>query len=260
MVFIELFYHDNFDIIKYMKTKEYIAVLVGIAAAGIMWGSAGLSADFSPFLPVQGIDLLSLSKGKEPALQSPEAVQAWAVFEEYLEYAKNHDIEGVISISHSPSATCTDPSRVEECKTLLDTGYSRGSVLEKEKFVNAWSDEHQIILSTNYITIDLSSLNARGRARSIIYFSKDEHGTPKLIGFNPNEITFIEKGSKTNEEADRELDRVLTDSDKDSLPDIKELCQSSSGAEIAGCMPTDPYDPDTNGNGWWDGIEILIRR
>ena len=58
----------------------------------------------------------------------------------------------------------------------------------------------------------------------------------------------ISKGSVSN------MDWV-SDSDMDGLPDINENCEGASQYD-PNCIKTNPNEKDSDGDGWWDSIEI----
>lgn len=178
--------------------------------------------------------------------------EAWIVFQKYLTFAKNHDLEGLKSVSYQLSPTCTDPLKQKECYQLMDSAYSFGIELKKADFINIWQDSKQIILFTNVIKQEVEV--SRGYTKGVIYFTKDSAGNLKVLSFNPVYGAFTKIAGKTDVEIEATLTEMLKDTDQDGLDDQVEICKDQGPA----CVKTDPTKRDTNGNGWWDGIEALF--
>jgi len=96
--------------------------------------------------------------------------EAWMTFQNYLEFARTHNLSGIRSLSHQISAACNDQSREEECFALMDSVYAFASQLELGAFQRIQMDERQIIMFTD------------GPAVAILYFTRDANGTPKVLG------------------------------------------------------------------------------
>ena len=96
--------------------------------------------------------------------------EAWQVFENYLEFARTHNLDGIKSLSHQISATCLDETKTEECFALMDNLYNIASTLRQSDFKYIEEDSRQIIMSTD------------GPVVAILFFTKDLAGTPKVLG------------------------------------------------------------------------------
>ncbi|MEK9171753.1 MAG: hypothetical protein AAB782_00755 [Patescibacteria group bacterium] len=96
--------------------------------------------------------------------------EAWTTFENYLEFARAHNLSGIRSLSHQISATCNDPSREKECFALMDSVYAFASQFKLGDFKHIQSDERQVIMFTDGPTV------------AILYFTKDERGSLKVLG------------------------------------------------------------------------------
>lgn len=94
----------------------------------------------------------------------------WEIFQDYLEFARTHNLAGIRNLSHQISDTCNDPEREAECFTLMDSVYIIGSSLEATDFKHVLEDERQIIMFTN------------GPAVAMLFFTKDEGGNIKMLG------------------------------------------------------------------------------
>ncbi len=101
---------------------------------------------------------------------SPEENQTWRVFQDYLAFAKVHNLVGVKSLSHQISLTCSDPSRETECFALMDSVYAFASGYKLSDFKHILSDERQIVMYTDEPVV------------VILYFVKDSNGTLKVLG------------------------------------------------------------------------------
>jgi len=178
-----------------------------------------------------------------PSINNNTADRAWAVFENYLESAKNHDLTSLRMLSHQISDVCSNPEQEEACFSRMDYVYSLGIQFKREEFKNIWSDDKQIIMASDYTTIDDETFGSRGMARMIIYFTRDGAGNPKILSFNGLDGNFVLKKDLSEEELDKHLLESIRDNDEDGLPNE---------------IDPDPNKRDTNGNGWWDSIETFF--
>ena len=133
--------------------------------------------------------------------------EAWTIFQDYLEFARTHNLSGIRSLSHQISATCSDLSREAECFALMDSVYAFTSTFQLSDFKHIQSDKRQVIMFTDGPTV------------AILYFTKDESGSLKVLG-----MRFCLE------------DETLLNS----------------------CVETDPTKRDLDGNGWWDSVESLF--
>lgn len=195
------------------------------------------------------------SKTVSPAIApNPAKDSAWAVFQKYLGYNKNHDLAGVKSIVYKANPVCDTTVASEECKNRMDMAYAYGSALKKENFVNIWSDNKQTILAANF-KIDEDD-TAIGRNRAIIFFVNEGSGL-KLLSFSPFQGEALDKASSTREALLNKLAADTLDSDQDGLSDLNEQCLSATAGPA--CVKTNPNLRDSNGNGFWDGVEALMK-
>ncbi|MDZ4205875.1 MAG: hypothetical protein U1C12_01550, partial [Patescibacteria group bacterium] len=96
--------------------------------------------------------------------------EVWIIFQNYLEFARTHNLAGIKNLSHQISATCSDSAKEAECFALMDSVYAIASTFEPSEFKNIQSDERQIIMSTD------------GPMVAILYFTKDKTGAIKVLG------------------------------------------------------------------------------
>ncbi len=157
----------------------------------------------------------------------------WAVFDKYKAYANAHDEAGMNSLSHIQSPKCGGG---EECDSMFALLGSFLNSVNKADYTDRWEDSKQAIL-----TGGLKKSSTAGDAsvtRNSLLFTKDSLGNLK----------FLTMVSYSNMEA------AMTDSDKDGLTDQEEKCEGTSKYR-GNCKVTDPAKRDSDGDGWWDGIE-----
>jgi len=184
---------------------------------------------------------------------------AWTVFQNYLSFAEANNLTGIKSLSYQLSPTCADEAKTEECNALMDNAYFFGKDMKEKDFTNIWSDSKQIILSTDFQKKDVGTTTV-AYTREIIYFIQNSQGSSKILYFSPEDGVIILRKDLSDEEIDTRIRNMTKDSDQDGLPDTVETC---AGYAVEANCPnkiTDPNKRDTNGNGFWDGIEIFFKK
>lgn len=181
--------------------KQIIAIIAIFAAGTILFASNRIFEIAEPTTPSRGssfsIPLFSLPFLKIlPANDAVMSAEAWIVFENYLEFARVHNLNGVKSLSYQMSATCQDPAREAECFALMDSVYAFGSALKKEDFIHVVYDDRQIIAFTD------------APAVSILYFVRDGKGVLKILG-----LRFCFENENTPGSCARNMARDDTDGD-----------------------------------------------
>lgn len=160
-----------------------LIVILAILVVGVLLFSSGMfpnikgvvltqnTASQSPALLPPNESLIKLSSPvlAIPSTESSLATQAWTVFQNYLQFAKNHNLSGIRGLSHQISTTCNDTTKEKECFVLMDNVYSLASPLKLSDFNHIQSDEHQIIMYTDGPTVVM------------LYFVK-ESGSIKVLG------------------------------------------------------------------------------
>ncbi len=183
--------------------KKNTLIIIVLLAVGVIFFISTNTFDFKKLTSSEPKDTVArapffrLPSLKVPSLEkTPVSEQAWAVFQKYLEYAKAHDLAGVISLSHQLSEVCNDPESQPECYALMDNVYEVASPLQASEFKYIQSDERQIIMSTD------------GPVVAILYFTIDPSGSPKVLGlgFCLEDDTFTEKCVETNPDK-RDMDK-----------------------------------------------------
>ncbi len=156
--------------------KTAIALIAVVAIGVIMFGSKSSLGDLSKLtsdtengltLPAFSLNSLQMPLGNMGQPQTN--VGYWKTFEKYLEFAKNHDLAGIRSVSHQISPTCNDPAREVECVALMDSVYAFMYMFTEDEFKNIEEDDKQAILYTD------------GPDRKFLYFTKDSSGAAKLL-------------------------------------------------------------------------------
>ncbi len=205
---------------------------------------------------VSGVVNTNTSVKPSPISMAPSK-DLWTTFAQYLDRAANHDISGVASLSFGLSETCKDPKQQKECFAKMDLVREIGSQLKQEDFVHKAEDGKQAILATNIRRPNTE--NELVAARSTILFTKDAQGYPKILALNPNEMWTLQKNkASTTAELEARMQSFILDSDQDGVTDNLENCIFPENILQVTCKKTDPLKRDSNGDGWWDGIEPLL--
>lgn len=255
-------YFLNYDILALMAKKIILFfILVAILASFIVLSkkeesvqnfeeqaksAEGVAEKGSvPFLPSQTL----------PLSNDPKDV-AWSVFEKYLEYNKTRDLDGIRSTVYKLAPICEDPKTRIECESRMASAYSYGKGLEKENFTNVWSDERQMILASDFWIEDSDDMDIIGRFRSIIFFVKDSSGSWKVLSWSPTKGGATSKGTASDSELNERITIWSEDKDEDGIADYSEECLDKPNDE--NCTKTDPKQKDSDGDGWWDGVEAYF--
>jgi len=194
-----------------------------------------------------------LSGEEKPNPEDP----AWKALTEYLAGLKARDIEGVKNLSHQQSDICMDKTKQAECFKLMDSAYLIGSQLKQESYVNRAEDAKQLILTSN-IEKDSMGTTTVGLVRGQVVFTKTLTGQYKILSFDLGKGLYRTSTSTPVEEVYKNLESAVVDTDKDGLFDQEEECFGDFA--YPGCVKTDPKKNDTDGDGWWDGVEVFFKK
>jgi ABC-type Na+ efflux pump permease subunit len=174
----------------------------------------------------------------------------WAVFDKQKEYGQAKDFGGYMSLSYNQYPACTNKA---ECDMIFEIVNAVADSINKNEYVNKWEDSKQIILSTKVKKTDTST--ERSYRKDYLFFVKDSNGNVKVLGNSSSGLSISKSGSNsTNEAQTAELEISVLDTDQDGISDIKEKCEGASQYDKS-CKKTDPTKRDTDGDGWWDGVE-----
>lgn len=201
----------------------------------------------------------TVATSTKPEIKTTLSHTAWTVFENYLNFAKIQDLAGIKSLSHQLSSACSDANTIDDCNILMENAYFFGKDMREKDFVNIWSDNKQIILSTDFKRQEIGTTTV-AYTRGIIYFTKDLKNNIKLLTFNPEDGVAINRDKIVPEQLEARLINMTIDSDRDGLPDTVETCAGFAVEANCPNKVTNPNKRDTNGDGWWDGVEIFFRK
>jgi len=242
--------------------KKYIWIVVALLAIGLItWKltEKPKAVEEVPVVTQNELPLHQDSAGQASStpVTNTERDSAWAVLQKYLGYAKANDVKGLATLSYQLSDSCKNYSASaddrKDCDAKMQSVYKMGSQFKKSDYGYTWSDSKQIILSTAFYRSDPAS-DVAGYLHGIIFFVKDA-GAIKVLSFNPVRGIFLPKSATTTPaEIEQKLIAAVKDADQDGMEDQVENCIRVDTA----CTKTDPTKRDTNGNGFWDGVEALF--
>lgn len=183
--------------------------------------------------------------------------QAWAVFDEYVSALNARDIPRIKDLSYQQSETCSNPDKEKECLLIIDNLTKFVQDIKKEDYINNSEDKSQVILSTSLRRDSIG--RQEGVLRGYIYFARDQFsGSLKILAIDPNRGWFYQpKETDAKDFIEKKLLDMSKDSDEDGLTDFQESCLGSYFENTA-CTNTDQNKKDTDGDGWWDGIEFFF--
>lgn len=243
-----------------MNTKKYILAVVLILVLAISaWKFIGKRETSNEPLPqINEENLATTTPLREDSAGQAEKDQAWAVLQKYLSFAKANDIKGLTSLSYQLSDSCKNYDKStdnkKDCDAKMQSVYSIGSQFKKADYTIVWSDSKQTILSTPFYRADAGEEIA-SYLHGVIFFVKSTDGSIKLLSFNPARGIFLPKtATSTKAEIDKKLKDAVIDLDKDGMEDQVESCIRTDVA----CTKTNPQKRDTDGDGFWDGVEALF--
>ena len=174
--------------------KKYIGIVAALAVVGLAFymgpSSVRVSPEGSEGLPLPTLSFSPSSFNLNlPGLnQGGVSEEAFAVFEDYREFARTGNIEGIKSLSHQISPACSDPARTEECRNLMASVYYFTQNFQKEDFKHVYFDDRQIVMLTDFLPSEESPDSEP--IRSALFFTRLD-GSPKLLGIKfclPDEV------------------------------------------------------------------------
>jgi hypothetical protein len=202
----------------------------------------------------EGEDQTRVEEGDQISVSKKDA---WGVFTSYLDAAKNNNLEEISRYSYQISSVCKDSQKQKDCFDRMQNAYNIGSTLNKVEFVQKMEDSKQLILSTKPEVY--KDEKVIGYQKKVIIFTKDESGNYKVAGFDPNRRWFIlNTVGSTTAELLAEVDKEMLDSDNDGVSDRVERCELPPTLIIPSCEETDPFNRDSDADGWWDGVEPFL--
>ncbi|MBF0387984.1 MAG: hypothetical protein HQL20_09055 [Candidatus Omnitrophica bacterium] len=195
---------------------------------------------------------------REPSLQNKDALATadidteWGVFEQFLGALKGHDVQKATALSYNPL-----PCSPEECGPIFDMIYSVYRDYKKTDFIDAVKDSKQCIISTREVLSDGDE--ERSYTKNSIVFIVNPQGAWVLLTAEPRVWGHTKKATNLpTEEIEKALRIMMQDSDADGKTDNEETCQGAQEYNSS-CVKTDASLKDTDGDGWWDGVEKLAK-
>ncbi len=244
--------------------KNIIAAIAGVLVVGgaVWWGVSHRETSPAAQVPVSMPDIStpSIAVG-EPSSTSPDAkviAELQGVWKKYIAAVKAHDITTVRAMSFRQSTVCGNPSLQKECFELMDALAENVSDFKAEDLTLVWYDEKQAVLRSPLRHI--VNTDNEGYAQSRVFFAKSENSDEyKVLAVMPDWGRFTGTMGATKEAVAALLEKGILDTDKDGLTDMEERCETGNGEVVeTGCSTTDQEKRDTDGDEWWDGIEIYF--
>lgn len=190
-------------------------------------------------------------KGTNEAVSTGKNYDLWPIFDKSVLALKNKDVKAFNKISYKQVAVGEEESFISMASGM----YKLASEVVKSEYVNKIGDSKQYIYSTPLNTTEEGYAYKQG----VVIFIKDGD-TWKLLLNNENYWGISKAGTnKTLAEVQNELRLMTKDSDNDGLTDDQENCSGASEYKL-NCKKTDPNKKDTDGDGWWDGINAIINK
>lgn len=183
-----------------------------------------------------------------------KSIDLWTIYDKMTLALKNKDVSAFNIVSYV-QVTPAQASQFSQTASFL---YDQSIKTIKNDYINKWQDEKQAIYSTNPQKIDDAEVYGYAQG-SVMFINKD--GSWKVLLDSPEKgWNVVKKGTnKTAAQIEQDLQTMMLDSDKDGLTDEQEIC-SGSQQYNSKCVKTVPNKRDTNGNGWWDGIEANMNK
>ncbi len=179
----------------------------------------------------------------------------WQVLTKYLAAAKAHDLKALTDLSYQTSPACKDLKQQANCFARMDSVYQLGKMIKPIDYISKWEDGKQMILETATIA-DNHGTTSVGYKQGIIVFTKKASGDLQVLYFNPNNGWYVSAVSDSSLTPEEKLRGLMADTDQDGKDDQVETCTNQP--DPASCIKTDPNKRDSNGNGWWDGVEMYF--
>jgi len=187
---------------------------------------------------------------KAPQNESPD--ELWSTFDKVTLALKNEDVASYNLYSYEPIPKDQEP----QFTMFASFMYEAYSKINKADFVNKWEDDKQTIYLTNPIRQD--DVNFYSYRKAGVMFIKHD-GLWKVLNITNKGTSHTKKNTNsTVAQIDLNLQAMMLDTDKDGLTDMNETCSGTSQGDKS-CVKTDPNKRDTDGDGWWDGIEAEMK-
>lgn len=177
----------------------------------------------------------------------------WVLFDKIRAYSKAHNEDGLASLSYNHYPPCGDKSNCDLAFSFFEAFLA---TINKSDYTERREDSKQIILATAIKKVDL--FGEISYTKNYLFFARDTRGNLKFVGNNFSKLSIIKKDSNLTEgQMLAKLELAVADTDRDGLGDLQEKCQEEKKSR-SNCKKTDPLKEDTDGNGWWDGVQALF--
>ena len=194
--------------------------------------------------------------GEPPTVVEMTPDNAWQVFLDYAQFLKDHDLEGVNSVTAVDRTgeweDCIAGLGELACWGIIEAAVSMGIGIELSELTIVWGDDTQLILSSepDATMSDEGGQQMKTYTIAQILFVRGSDGKIKLVSHGS-----FSSSAASSPEGEQTLQEHMKDSDQDGVTDDTETC---SGYDPF-CGPvTDPLNRDTDGDGYWDGIEAGV--
>ncbi len=124
--------------------------------------------------------------------------------------------------------------------------------INPKSLVIKWEDDKQAIYMTEIKKSDDLQFYRYEQSRVVLVKDSEQWKVLESIiarGWNVSKTI-------TQTEADKMLQGMSLDTDQDGITDKDELCADTKSADPK-CVKTDPKKRDTDGNGYWDGVDAI---
>jgi|GEM_PF-1079287 hypothetical protein len=249
--------------INYRASQKTADVAIGEPVDSID-NTQTLSQDETQNIPADNPgESLSSDVAKETLSVAPKSVdssvptdeQLWAVFDNLVEVAKSGDIAKYVDLTNDRSVLSWEESQFKEYITWF---YEENKDFVKSDFDIRWKDNKQAIFSTGPVKDLITDPNGDQYVERQIIFAKIDSSW-EFLGSSYDSFGFSPSVSLSAQEKQKEVQDRFLDSDKDGVRDQEEVCGGSLQYKSS-CVKTDPTKRDTDGDGWWDGVDKTISR
>lgn len=184
---------------------------------------------------------------------SSVTVDLWSIFDQSTLALKNADVAAYNKVVYDQ----IPPEESSHFASFAPFLYEEASKTNKAAYIHKWQDDKQAIYTTNPVKRD--DEKTYGYSRSSIMFINSA-GSWKILVDAPDRGWNVSKSgtNKTAAQVEADLQAMMLDTDKDGLTDQEETCTGGQ-AYNPKCVKSDPAKRDTNGNGYWDGIEAKMK-
>lgn len=178
----------------------------------------------------------------------------WSIFDKMVLALKNKDIPALNAVSYTQIPADQEAQFIKVAPLLYDLE----SQIVKSEYINKWQDEKQAIYSTNpKKSEDTYGYNL---SQGNIMFINIDGSWKVLLSGAESGWHIVKSGTnQTPAQAEQELQTMVLDTDKDGIKDQDETCTGAKELSPS-CVKSDPNNRDTDGDGWWDGIEANMNR